>query len=89
MQQAILDLVHENPESTILIHEVNPRKVVRVDVGEYENVIDIQKGDVLSDVGIDEDEKSKRKRRKDMKLHLTHNGVTGINQVYTISRVDE
>lgn len=84
----LLDLIHENPESTVLVEHINPKKVVRIDIDKYEN-FDIEEGKTLSDVRISGEEKERRKRRKDLKLKFTNAGVTSVRQVYTISRINE
>jgi len=81
----IVDIIHENPEATILIEKTFP-EVVRIDVDEYGN-FDSTVGKNLGDVGISEQEKERRKRRKDLKLKLSD--VDNIRQVYTISRINE
>lgn len=84
----LLDLIHDNPESTVLVEHVKPRKVVRVDIDKHEN-FDIEEGETLSDVGISGEEKERRKRRKDLKLKFSNAGITSVHQVYTISRINE
>lgn len=84
--KGIADVVHDNPESTILIHF--PSRVVRVDVGKHRE-FDVEQGDTLSDVGISEREKERRKRRKDLKLKLQNSGMERVRNVYAISRINE
>ena len=84
--KGVADVVHDNPESTILIHF--PSRIVRVDVGEYRE-FEVEQGDTLSDVGISEREKERRKRRKDLKLKLRNSGMERIQNIYAISRIGE
>lgn len=87
-QQALLDVIHENVESTILIHQMGHRDVIRIDVDEY-GTFDTNTGSNLSDVRISVEEKERRKRRKDLKLKLQNAGMDHVQNVYTISRIGE
>jgi hypothetical protein len=86
--EAFLNLIHDNPQSTVLVEHINPKKIVRVDVGEYGS-FDIEEGETYPDVGISGEEKERRKRRKDLKLQLSSAGADAVHQVYTISRINE
>ena len=83
---SLVEVINENPESTILIEK--PTEVVRIDVGEY-GEFDIETGPDLEEVGISPQEKERRKRRKDIKLQLREADVGTITGVYTISRINE
>lgn len=87
-QFALIDVVQDNPESTILIEYRGSDKVVRIDIGEHLN-FDVEEGEELSGVDISERERERRKRRKDLKLKLKNAGVDGIREVYAISRINE
>lgn len=87
-QEKLLEVVHENPESTILIHHHGSNKVVRIDIDENEN-FDLTTGQGLSQVGISEREKERRKSRKDLKMALLNGGFENIRSVYAISRINE
>lgn len=87
-ETALVDVVHGNPESTILIEYKGSDKVVRIDIGEHLN-FDVEEGESLSGVGISEREKERRKRRKDLKLKLKNAGLDEVRDVYAISRVNE
>jgi hypothetical protein len=86
--EVLLSLVHDNPESTILIEHRMPKKIVRIDVGKHEN-FDVKTGETYSEVSISGEEKERSKRRKDLKLQLSQAGIDSVHQVYTISRVNE
>jgi hypothetical protein len=87
-QETLLRVVHDNPESTILIHHHGSSKVVRVDIDENEN-FDLTTGEGLKGVDIYKDEKERRKRRKDLKMELKNGGFENIKNVYAISRINE
>ena len=87
-ESALVDVVHDNPESTILIEYIDSDRIVRIDVNEYLS-FDVEEGEGLSGVGISEREKERRKRRKDLKLKLRNAGLQGIHEVYAISRINE
>jgi len=87
-QSALVDVVQDNPESTILIEYRGSDKVVRVDIGEHLN-FDVEEGEGLSGVGISERERERRKRRKDLKLKLKNAGLDEVQEVYAISRINE
>lgn len=87
-QETLLRVVHENPESTILIHRYGSDEVVRVDIDKNEN-FDLTTGEGLKGVGIYKDEKERRKRRKDLKMELKSGGFEDVKSVYAISRINE
>ncbi len=87
-QETLLKVVHENPQSTILIEKKTTKKVVRIDIDEYNN-FNVQHGEGLKGVDIYKDEKERRKRRKDLKMKLSNGGFEDIKNVYAISRIDE
>lgn len=87
-QNTLLEIVHDNPQSTILIHKYGTDSVVRIDVDEYEN-FDVTNGEGLKGVGIYEKDKEKRLRRKDLKMKLSNGGFDNVKSVYAISRIDE
>lgn len=87
-KETLLEIIHDNPESTILIHYFDSNKVVRIDVDEYDN-FNLETGEGLTEVGISGEEKERRKRRKDLKMKLTGDGADDIREIYTISRINE
>lgn len=87
-QETLLEVVHDNPESTILIRKFGTKEVVRIDVDKYSN-FDVQKGEGLSGVGIGEREKERRKSRKDLKMKLSNGGFDKVKSVHAISRINE
>ena len=87
-QETLLKVVHENPQSTILIEKKTTKKVVRIDIDEYNN-FNVQHGEGLKGVDIYKDEKERRKRRKDLKMKLSNGGFEDIKNVYAISRINE
>lgn len=87
-QETLLKVVHENPQSTILIHHHGSNKVVRIDIDENEN-FDLTTGEGLKGVDIYKDEKERRKSRKDLKMALSEGGFENIRSVYAISRINE
>lgn len=88
MKDELISIVHENPESTILIKQVGDKPTVRIDVDEYEN-FEIQTGPSFSSVGISSEERERKKRRKDLKMKLKNAGMSTVQNVYTISRIND
>ncbi len=87
-EETLLEIVHDNPESTILIRKFGTKEVVRIDVDKYCN-FDVRKGEGLSGVGIGEREKERRKSRKDLKIKLSNGGFDNVKNVHAISRINE
>lgn len=88
MEQALVQVIHENPESTILIERVGELETIRIDVGEY-GEFDTDTGEDLTELNISSRERERRKRRKDVKLKLKNAGMKHIREVYAISRINE
>lgn len=88
-QAALVEAIHENPESTILIERVGDLGTIRIDVDKYGG-FNSETGEDLADVDISPRERERRKRRKDLKLQLKNQAeVKHIREVYTISRINE
>lgn len=87
MESEIVDIIHDNPQSSILINLGPNRGVVRIDVDE-DYTFEIDTGSDLEDVGIGPQEQAEMKKRRDLKHHIVGTSIPAHN-VHTISRIGE
>jgi len=88
MNDEIVSIVQENPQSSILIKHGQEDDWIRIDVRE-DLAFSVKTGSTLSDVDIDTEESTRKKSREDLNLRLSSAGMKGIRKVYAISRVGE
>jgi len=87
MEQEIVDIIHDNPRSSIVIQLSGDRGVVRIDVDER-YTFDIETGSSLREVGIDPSEQAEMKKRRDLKHTIMGTNMPA-KSVHTISRIGE
>lgn len=87
MEEEIVDIIHDNPESSIIIQLRRNRGFARIDVDER-YIFEVQTGPSLREVDISPSEKAEMKKRRDLKHSLMGTDIPA-REVYTISRIGD
>ena len=87
IDEAIVDIIHDNPQSSIIIQLGRDKGVIRIDVDER-YAFEIEMGSDLGDVGISSSERMDMKKRRDLKHHIMGTDIPA-QSVHTISRIGE
>lgn len=87
MEEEIVDIIHDNPQSSIIIQLGKDKGVVRIDVDER-YTFEIDTGSDLQEVGISPSERVDMKKRRDLKHYIMGTDIPA-QSVHTISRIGE
>jgi len=87
MESEIIDIIHDNPQSSIFIQLGRDKGVVRIDVDER-YAFDITMGSSLQEVGIGPSDRADMKKRRDLKHHIMGTNMP-VQSIHTISRVGD